>query len=68
MPGTSVEVRPQVNESMAKHADVAEIGKRITLARREGVACLRGKRIYVMSVITNNCDPLGLAFGAGVIV
>jgi serine/threonine-protein kinase HipA len=57
--GTAMsEVGPQVREAMAEHPDFAEIGKRMLLIWREGLAGLRGKRSYAMGDAA-----LGEAFG-----
>lgn len=51
------EVGPQVREAIAEHAGFGEIGKRMLLAWKEGLAGLRHKRVYAMGEA-----PLGDAF------
>lgn len=47
--GTAMtEVAPQVRAAMAEHPDFNEIGKRMLLAWKEGLAGLRSKRAYAM--------------------
>lgn len=47
--GTAMnEVAPQVRAAMAEHPGFTEIGKRMLIAWQEGLATLRGKRIYAM--------------------
>jgi len=51
------EVGPQVRAAMVEHPGFTEVGKRMLLAWQEGLAGLRGKRIYALGEVA-----LGAAF------
>ena len=57
------ETGPEVRAAMAEHPEFAEIGKRMLIAWQEGLASLRGKRVYAMGAaelgeaFTGSSDP-----------